>query len=273
MAARSAASSALHRTVALRGVHVALAVDPDLDRRLRLHAAVLALLGDHPPGLQPEQRLVLARLAPDQQVEGAVGRLEVEAAVLERLDALDHARRGRVVELDARGLRALEDGALAAELGDRAPRGRCRPRPGRRARTSRDRRRPRRRACPPLCANAFAPTYGRFGVGHEVQQLVEEVRGLGEPGQVAAGTARPSSAAGSARWRRGSRCRSARRSRSSCPAPCPAPARTAATEFATPHSASLWQWMPTGVAERGDHLRRGVARPRAAATRRSCRTA
>ena len=28
----------------------------------------------------------------------------------------------------------------------------------------------------------------------------------------------------------------------------PAPARTAASEFATPHSASLWQWMPTGVA-------------------------
>ena len=26
-----------------------------------------------------------------------------------------------------------------------------------------------------------------------------------------------------------------------------APARTAASEFATPHSASLWQWMPTGV--------------------------
>ena len=27
----------------------------------------------------------------------------------------------------------------------------------------------------------------------------------------------------------------------------PAPARTAASELATPHSASLWQWMPTGV--------------------------
>src|SRR3954452_10403740 len=108
----------VHRAVALRGAHVALAVDPDLDRGLGLHAAVLALLGDHPPRLEPEQRLVVARLAPDQQIEGAVRRLEVEAAVLERLDALDHAGGGRVVELDARGLRALQHGAPAAELGD-----------------------------------------------------------------------------------------------------------------------------------------------------------
>ena len=80
------------RAVALRRAHVALAVDPDLDRRLGLDRAVLALLGDHAPGLQAEQRLVVAGLAPDQQVERAVGGLELEAAVLERLDALDHAR-------------------------------------------------------------------------------------------------------------------------------------------------------------------------------------
>ena len=53
----------------------------------------------------------------------------------------------------------------------------------------------------------------------------------------------------------------------------PAPARTAASEFATPHSASLWQWMPTGVAERLGDRRRWPPRPRAAARRRSCRTA
>ena len=52
----------VHRAVALGGAHVALAVDPDLDRGLGLHPAVLALLGDHAPGLEPEERLVVARL-------------------------------------------------------------------------------------------------------------------------------------------------------------------------------------------------------------------
>ena len=42
------------------------------------------------------------------------------------------------------------------------------------------------------------------------------------------------------------------------------PPRTAASELATPHSASLWQWMPTGdVAERGDDRRGGLADLRA----------
>ena len=68
------------RAVALRGADVALAIDPDLDRRLGLNLAVLALLGHHAPRLELEQRLVLAGLAPDQEVEGAVGGLELEAA-------------------------------------------------------------------------------------------------------------------------------------------------------------------------------------------------
>ena len=51
--------------------------------------AVGALLDDHPPGLQAEQRLVLARLLAHQQLERAVGGLELEALVLELLDALD----------------------------------------------------------------------------------------------------------------------------------------------------------------------------------------
>ena len=67
------------------------ALDPDLDRGLGLDAAVLALLGDHPPGLEPEQRLVLSGILADEQVEGPVGSLELVAAVLELLDALDHA--------------------------------------------------------------------------------------------------------------------------------------------------------------------------------------
>ena len=68
------------RAVALGGADVALAVDPDLDRRLGLDLAVGALLDDHAPGLEPEQRLVDAGLAAQQQLERAVGGLEVVAA-------------------------------------------------------------------------------------------------------------------------------------------------------------------------------------------------
>ena len=72
------------RAVALGGAHVALAVDPDLDRRLGLDLAVGALLDDHAPGLEAEERLVVARLAAQEQLEGAVGGLELVAAVLEQ---------------------------------------------------------------------------------------------------------------------------------------------------------------------------------------------
>ena len=68
------------RPVALGGLHAALAVDPDLDRRLGLDLAVGALLDDHAPGLEREQRLVAAGLAPQQQLERAVGGLELVAA-------------------------------------------------------------------------------------------------------------------------------------------------------------------------------------------------
>ena len=81
------------RPVALGGADVALAVDPDLDRRLGLDLAVGALLDDHPPRLEREQRLVLAALAPHQQLERAVGRLEVVAA---RARAPSRDRRSRV---------------------------------------------------------------------------------------------------------------------------------------------------------------------------------
>ena len=91
IASRSAVSSALHRAVALGRAHVALAVDPDLDRGLGLDLAVGALLDDHAPGLQAEQRLVVAGLLAHEQLEGAVRGLELKAAVLELLDALDDA--------------------------------------------------------------------------------------------------------------------------------------------------------------------------------------
>src|SRR5918999_385958 len=76
--------------VALGGADIALAVHPDLDRRLGLDPAVGALLHDGAPRLEPEQRLVLARLLADQEVERAVGRLELVARVLELLDPLHH---------------------------------------------------------------------------------------------------------------------------------------------------------------------------------------
>ena len=51
----------VHGAVALGGAHEALALDPDLDRGLGHHPAVLALLGHHAPGLQAEQRHVARR--------------------------------------------------------------------------------------------------------------------------------------------------------------------------------------------------------------------
>src|ERR671914_936320 len=81
----------VHRPVPLGGADVALAVDPDLDRGLGLDPAVGALLHDRAPRLEPEQRLVLARLLSDQEIEPAVGGLELIALVLELLDPVHHA--------------------------------------------------------------------------------------------------------------------------------------------------------------------------------------
>ena len=80
------------------------------------HGAVRALLDDHAPRLQAEKRLVLARLPAHQQLERAVGRLELEAAVLELLDALGYAQQCRVVELDPRLAGLLHHRRLTREL-------------------------------------------------------------------------------------------------------------------------------------------------------------
>src|SRR5919197_2889183 len=105
------------RAVALGRADVALAFDPDLDRRLGLHLPVGALLDDHPPRLQAEQRLGVPGLAPQEQVERPVCGLELVPAVLEQLDAVDHPLGGRVVELQPRGDGALGNGVPARELG------------------------------------------------------------------------------------------------------------------------------------------------------------
>ena len=76
----------VHRAVAFGGAQVALAVDPDLDRRLRHDLSVLALLDEHAEALEAEERLVLVGLLTEQELEGGVGGLVVVAAVLALLE-------------------------------------------------------------------------------------------------------------------------------------------------------------------------------------------
>ena len=85
---------------------------------LGLDLAVGVLLGGDAPGLEREQRLVVAGLLAQQQLERAVGGLELVAVVLERLHPLEHPRGRRVVELEAGALGLVGDGALARQLGD-----------------------------------------------------------------------------------------------------------------------------------------------------------
>ena len=170
------------RAVALGRADVALAVDPDLDGGLGLDLAVLALLGHHAPRLELEERLVLAGLAADQQVEGAVGRLELEALVLELLDALDHPRRGRVVEREAGLLGAREHGPAAGELGDQHL-ARVADRGGVDVLERRGVGVDAGDVQPALVREGVLAHVGLVGVGDEVEELVEQVRGLGQPGQ------------------------------------------------------------------------------------------
>ena len=187
------------RAVALGRADVALAVDPDLDRRLGLDLAVGALLDDHAPGLQAEERLVVAGLAAQQQLEGAVGGLELVAAVLERLDAVDDALRRRRRRGRARRPRPSRPTVWRPASSETSSSRGCRPAPGRRARRSRvgahagD-------VQAALVGEGVAPDVGLGAVGRAVEQLVDEVRGLGEARELLVGRARggPSSAAG---WR------------------------------------------------------------------------
>ena len=106
----------VHRAVALGGAHQPLAPRPDLDRRLGLDPAVLALLRDHAEALEPEERLVVAGLLAQEQVERGVGGLEVVPAVLELLQPLDRVQGTFGRQLDSRLLGACEHRALAGQL-------------------------------------------------------------------------------------------------------------------------------------------------------------
>ena len=106
------------RPVALGGPDVALAVDPDLDRRLGLDLAVLALLGDHAEALEPEQRLVArpprgaaaARRRPRPPRSGSRGARAASAARRARFAASSSS------STPARSAR-LADRRLSGELG------------------------------------------------------------------------------------------------------------------------------------------------------------
>ena len=178
----------VHGAVALGRAHVALAARPDLDRGLRGDLAVGALLDQHAPGLEAEQRFVRARLLAHQELEGPVGGLELEAAVLEVLDALEHPAHellagGAGLELDPRRGRLLGDRPAARELGDEdvaavAHHRRVdvleRLRVGANA----------RRVQPRLVREGMLADVRLGGVGGAVEELVDEVRRLGEARQL-----------------------------------------------------------------------------------------
>ena len=193
IAARRARSSALHRPVALGGADVALLADPDLDRGLGLDPAVGALLGDDPEALEPEERLVAAGLAAQQQLEGGVGGLVVVAEVLAPLDLLDRAQRACVGQLDSRARRARDDRPSPAELGDQdlaavadGLRLHVLEGPG----VGLD----RGHVHPPLVREGVAAHVGLVGVRGQVADLVDQVGGVGQPGE-AIGARRTSSRA------------------------------------------------------------------------------
>ena len=167
----------VHRAVALGRLDVALAVDPDLDGGLRLHAAVLALLDDRAPGLEAEQRLVLAGLLADEEVEGAVGGLELVAAALELLDALHHPPGRLVVHA-----RPRLHGALARQLGDehapvRAHLGRVEVLERARVHVHAG------HVHAALVGEGVGAHVGLVRVRRDVAELVHQVRGLGERAQ------------------------------------------------------------------------------------------
>ena len=147
------------RAVALGGAHVALAVDPDLDRRLGLDAGRRRRFStitrqDSSVNSGSYSPVSLAQ----QQLERAVGGLVVVAAVLELLDPLDDRAAAASSSSIPASRGARLNGALARQLGDQQLAAVAddlgldvleRRRVGGRR---------RRRACPPLWANALRPT-------------------------------------------------------------------------------------------------------------------
>src|SRR5207237_7515304 len=88
-------------TVALGDGDYALLPDVHLDGRLGGQRPAFGLVGDHPERLDAEVVVLPTRGAAHEQLERAVGRLEVVSLVLEPLERVDDLVQRRSVELDA----------------------------------------------------------------------------------------------------------------------------------------------------------------------------
>ena len=194
-----------------------------------------------PPGLEPEERLVLPGLLADQEVERAVGGLELVAAALQLLHALHHPPGRGVVHARRAPARSLSPTARRRARARSAPTS-----AGSRCSNVRASRVHAGHVHPALVGEGVRPHVGLVRVGRDVAQLVDQVGGLGQ----APHCSRPidssrASAPAPAGSRRDWRCRSAPRSRSSCPAPGARRSPRPMSAFATPQPASSCVWMPT----------------------------
>ena len=110
------AVESVDRTVALGGADDPLAVDEQLDRCLRAELVVAVVVDDHPERLELEERLLPTDDAADEQLHRAIGRFEVEPAVLELLQAIGDLARLLAIDLDAELVRLHLDGRPPGEL-------------------------------------------------------------------------------------------------------------------------------------------------------------
>ena len=139
------------RAVALRGADVALAVDPDLDRRLGLDLAVGALLDDRRATTRAG---TAARSRPTPCAAAArTSRRRPRSGSRACSSSLTRSttRRAAASSSSSRPPRRARRTVPLPDSSEISSSRRCRPAPGRRARTSPGRRGPRRRACRP-CA-------------------------------------------------------------------------------------------------------------------------
>ena len=107
------------RAVALGGGHDPLVAHQHLDGGLGGPAR--PVVGDDPVRLEVEEGLLPSGGVPQQELERAVGHLEVVALVLEPLERVENRGHGLRVELEAQ-LRGLHgQGGTAGHLGDHEP--------------------------------------------------------------------------------------------------------------------------------------------------------
>ncbi len=113
---RRAASRALTGPLPSAVATHPLVADVYLERRFGHECAVLTLLGDDPERFQTEEGLLPSGGRPHQQLQGAVGHLEVVAVVLQVFQVLHHLAEGRAVEVEAELVGLELDGRTARHL-------------------------------------------------------------------------------------------------------------------------------------------------------------